>query len=141
MASCSNGLLATNELPLPSDDNESSPPVKFTNPLAISEDAELETDEPTVLPSFKIPTDLADNKKLVISSSLVSRCVYENLICFRYRWRVDLASSEKFWSGWFEGLSQKFLDLPVPKLLLLASIDGLDRTLTVGQMQGKCATI
>lgn len=31
----------------------------------------------------------------------------------------------------------KFLELPVPKLLLLASIDGLDRALTVGQMQGK----
>lgn len=30
-----------------------------------------------------------------------------------------------------------FLNLPVPKLLLLASIDGLDRALTVGQMQGK----
>lgn len=56
---------------------------------------------------------------------------------FRYRWRIDLAKSEQFWKGWFEGLSQKFLDLPVPKLLLLASIDGLDRTLTVGQMQGK----
>lgn len=52
-------------------------------------------------------------------------------------WRIDLAKSEKFWTGWFQGLSQKFLDLRVPKLLLLASIDGLDRTLTVGQMQGK----
>lgn len=29
------------------------------------------------------------------------------------------------------------MDLPIPKLLLLASIDGLDRALTVGQMQGK----
>lgn len=55
----------------------------------------------------------------------------------RYTWRIDLAKTEKFWTGWFEGLSQKFLDLRVPKLLLLASIDGLDRTLTVGQMQGK----
>ncbi|KAG4072148.1 hypothetical protein HA402_015647 [Bradysia odoriphaga] len=118
IVNCGSGLLATNELPLPTGEIESSPPIKFINPLAISEDAELETtDEPTVLPSFKTPTDLTDNKK--------------------YRWRIDLASSEKFWTGWFEGLSQKFLDLPVPKLLLLASIDGLDRTLTVGQMQGK----
>lgn len=29
------------------------------------------------------------------------------------------------------------MEVPVPKLLILASIDGLDRTLTVGQMQGK----
>lgn len=52
-------------------------------------------------------------------------------------WRIDLSKSEVYWSGWFENLSQKFLDLRVPKLLLLASIDGLDRALTVGQMQGK----
>lgn len=55
----------------------------------------------------------------------------------RYAWRIDLSKSETYWPGWFENLSQKFLDLRVPKLLLLASIDGLDRTLTVGQMQGK----
>lgn len=55
----------------------------------------------------------------------------------KYTWRVNLSRSEQYWSGWFENLSSKFLDLGVPKLLLLASIDGLDRTLTVGQMQGK----
>lgn len=65
-SSCSTGLLATNELPLTAEDNESSPPIKFTNPLAISEDAELETDEPTVIPSFKTPADLNDSKKLVL---------------------------------------------------------------------------
>lgn len=54
-----------------------------------------------------------------------------------YTWRINLAKSEEYWPGWFENLSQKFLELSVPKLLLLASIDGLDRTLTVGQMQGK----
>lgn len=54
-----------------------------------------------------------------------------------FKWRIDLQNTEKYWPGWFEGLSELFLNLPVPKLLLLASIDGLDRTLTVGQMQGK----
>lgn len=39
--------------------------------------------------------------------------------------------------GWFEGLSTKFLSLEVPKLLILAGIDNLDKTMTVGQMQGK----
>lgn len=127
--------MATNELPLAVEDNESSPPIKFTNPLAISEDAELETDEPTVIPSFKTPADTNDSKKLVyIDTNKNSSLKHKKN--FRYRWRIDLAKSEKFWTGWFEGLSQKFLDLPVPKLLLLASIDGLDRTLTVGQMQG-----
>lgn len=55
----------------------------------------------------------------------------------KYKWRIDLSKSESFWSGWFNGLSEKFLGLRQPKLLLLASIDGLDRALTVGQMQGK----
>lgn len=54
-----------------------------------------------------------------------------------YKWRIDLSKTEKFWTGWFKGLSQKFLDIRIPKLLLLANIHGLDTTLTVGQMQGK----
>ncbi|CAG9855155.1 unnamed protein product [Phyllotreta striolata] len=54
-----------------------------------------------------------------------------------YKWRIDLSKTEKFWTGWFKGLSQKFLDVRIPKLLLLANIHGLDTTLTVGQMQGK----
>ncbi|XP_034835932.1 protein phosphatase methylesterase 1-like [Maniola hyperantus] len=55
----------------------------------------------------------------------------------RYRWRVDLSRSERHWSGWFLGLSAAFLSTRAPRLLLLASIEGLDRALTVGQMQGK----
>ncbi|CAH2095765.1 unnamed protein product [Euphydryas editha] len=55
----------------------------------------------------------------------------------KYRWRVDLAHSERHWSGWFRGLSAAFLSAHAPRLLLLASLDGLDRDLTVGQMQGK----
>ncbi|KAF3620008.1 hypothetical protein FXO37_33447 [Capsicum annuum] len=38
---------------------------------------------------------------------------------------------------WYEGLSEKFLSSPVPKILLLAGTDRLDRALTIGQMQGK----
>lgn len=54
----------------------------------------------------------------------------------RYKWRIDLSQTEKHWSGWFKGLSSAFLSVGAPRLLLLASIDGLDRELTVGQMQG-----
>ena len=52
-------------------------------------------------------------------------------------WRVDLAASEPHWQGWFQGLSQRFLEAPAAKLLLLAGVDRLDKDLTVGQMQGK----
>ncbi|XP_061769374.1 protein phosphatase methylesterase 1-like isoform X2 [Nerophis ophidion] len=54
-----------------------------------------------------------------------------------YRWRIDLSKSEKYWDGWFRGTSNLFLSCNLPKLLLLAGIDRLDRDLTIGQMQGK----
>lgn len=55
-----------------------------------------------------------------------------------YIWRTNLSKSEVYWRGWFEGLSDLFLSAPCQaKLLLLAGIDRLDRSLTVGQMQGK----
>lgn len=52
-------------------------------------------------------------------------------------WRIDLSRSEPFWDGWFRGLSSMFLSIPVPKLLLLAGVDRLDKELTVGQMRGQ----
>ncbi|KAB0801319.1 hypothetical protein PPYR_05673 [Photinus pyralis] len=55
----------------------------------------------------------------------------------KYTWRIDLSKTENYWIGWFKGLSQKFLNIRVPKVLLLANIHGLDTALTVGQMQGK----
>lgn len=56
---------------------------------------------------------------------------------YKYIWRTPLALSEKYWVGWFDGLSQAFLDIPCPKLLLLAGHDRLDTTLMIAQMQGK----
>lgn len=55
----------------------------------------------------------------------------------KYTWRIDLGKTEPYWRGWFEGLSSKFLSCEVPKLLLLAGVDRLDKDLTIGQMQGK----
>ncbi|KAK6641716.1 hypothetical protein RUM44_013431 [Polyplax serrata] len=55
----------------------------------------------------------------------------------KYKWRIDLSQTETHWPGWFKGLSSLFLSCSVPKLLILAGIDTLDRELTVGQMQGK----
>ncbi|CAG0913726.1 unnamed protein product [Notodromas monacha] len=54
-----------------------------------------------------------------------------------FKWRIDLSTTEKYWHGWFENLSDIFLDCPIPKLLILAGIDRLDKKMTVGQMQGK----
>lgn len=55
----------------------------------------------------------------------------------RWDWRTDLASTQPFWEGWFDGLSKKFLEARGGKLLLLAGTDRLDKELMIGQMQGK----
>lgn len=126
--------MATNELPLPevqNDANSDSIPSSTSvfSHSSIAEDAE-EDENPsastTSAPTPPLPPTTHDNPH--------SRSVTNDK---KYTWRIDLSKSEQYWSGWFENLSSKFLDLHVPKLLLLASIDGLDRALTVGQMQGK----
>nr|CAG4644032.1 EOG090X07NZ [Lepidurus arcticus] len=54
-----------------------------------------------------------------------------------FTWRIDLTETEEHWPGWFQGLSQNFLNVETPRLLLLAGVDRLDKDLMVGQMQGK----
>ncbi|XP_044146791.1 protein phosphatase methylesterase 1 [Bufo gargarizans] len=54
-----------------------------------------------------------------------------------YTWRIELSKTEKYWEGWFKGLSNLFLGCSIPKQLLLAGVDRLDKDLTIGQMQGK----
>ncbi|XP_078433361.1 esterase/lipase/thioesterase family protein [Wolffia australiana] len=58
-----------------------------------------------------------------------------------YTYRTPLEETERYWRRWYEGLSEKFLSCPAPKLLLLAGTDRLDRSLTIGQMQGKFQTV
>ena len=52
-------------------------------------------------------------------------------------WRTNLAQSEQYWTGWYSGLSNMYLSVTAPKILILAGTDRLDRPLTIGQMQGK----
>ncbi len=55
----------------------------------------------------------------------------------KYVWRTDLMASKPYWEGWFKGLTRCFLDVRVPKQLLLAGSDRMDKELTIAQMQGK----
>eukprot|EP00276_Gloeochaete_wittrockiana_P011384 CAMPEP_0184650268 /NCGR_PEP_ID=MMETSP0308-20130426/7783_1 /TAXON_ID=38269 /ORGANISM="Gloeochaete witrockiana, Strain SAG 46.84" /LENGTH=297 /DNA_ID=CAMNT_0027083667 /DNA_START=101 /DNA_END=994 /DNA_ORIENTATION=+ len=55
----------------------------------------------------------------------------------RFTWRTNLFESERHWTGWFANMSQLFLSARVPKLLITAGTDRLDKTLTIAQMQGK----
>lgn len=117
------GKAATNDLPVGVgvDEANASAPAETTALLNLGSISEEEPGEQQNMQPPPIPA------KIVTTPQQVNR----------FKWRIDLEKTEKYWPGWFEGLSEMFLSLPCPKLLLLASIDGLDRTLTVGQMQGK----
>lgn len=55
----------------------------------------------------------------------------------KYIWRTDLMATKPYWESWFKGLTHCFLDVRVPKQLLLAGSDRMDKDLTIAQMQGK----
>ncbi|CAH1636173.1 unnamed protein product [Spodoptera littoralis] len=126
---CETGKLAINEVEsYTSVSDESVPTPTRHAPLAdrIAEesdgeaDGESESGSETIVEQFVKPSAVGDG-----ASSM------------KYKWRIELSRTERHWSGWFRGLSGAFLSVRAPRLLLLASIDGLDRELTVGQMQGK----
>jgi protein phosphatase methylesterase 1 len=52
-------------------------------------------------------------------------------------WKTDLLSSEMWWEEWFKGLNSNFLGCQMPKILILAHADRMDKELTIAQMQGK----
>ncbi|KAI5886219.1 protein phosphatase methylesterase [Schizophyllum commune H4-8] len=56
---------------------------------------------------------------------------------YKYVWRTPLRTTAAYWRGWFEGLSQAFLDARTARLLVLAGTDRLDKPLMIGQMQGR----
>lgn len=136
--------MATNDLPLPDEVLEEAHHTSmFPNAFSISEDEESGNggEDGAESADFKKPitTKAATDAAKKYVAMCQARRTLTNvlpLVC-SYTWRIDLAKSEKYWVGWFSGLSDKFLNLRLPKQLLLASIDGLDRTLTVGQMQGR----
>ena len=55
----------------------------------------------------------------------------------KYVWRTDLMATQQYWTGWFKGLTQAFLDSPLKKQLMLAGSERMDKELTIAQMQGK----
>lgn len=48
-----------------------------------------------------------------------------------YEWKVDLMKSEKHWVSWFKGLTASFLDVRIPKLLMTAEKERMDKELTI----------
>mmetsp|Transcript_5459 Transcript_5459/g.9237 ORF Transcript_5459/g.9237 Transcript_5459/m.9237 type:complete len:142 (-) Transcript_5459:39-464(-) len=54
-----------------------------------------------------------------------------------FKWRTNLMATKMHWNDWFKGMSQLFLDINLPKILLLASSDRLDKTLQMALTVGK----
>ncbi|ODV90634.1 hypothetical protein CANCADRAFT_2367 [Tortispora caseinolytica NRRL Y-17796] len=54
-----------------------------------------------------------------------------------YVWRTPIQLTEKYWPQWFNDLSNKFLSARTGKMLVVSSMAKLDKTLIIGQMQGK----
>jgi protein phosphatase methylesterase 1 len=52
-------------------------------------------------------------------------------------WRTDLMASKPYWTEWFTGLTQTFLNVAMKKQLILAGSERMDKELTIAQMQGK----
>jgi len=80
-------------------------------------------------------------------SQLVPACDgTEDSATHRWRWRVDLGATTRFWRGWFEGLTATFLSdalRETPKLLVLAGMDRVaeDPEMLVAQMRGAFQTV
>ena len=54
-----------------------------------------------------------------------------------YVFKTNLMDSKPFWNEWFIGLTKAFLSCNIPKTLMLAGIERMDKDLTIAQMQGK----
>ncbi|KAH7824500.1 putative protein phosphatase methylesterase 1 [Monocercomonoides exilis] len=52
-------------------------------------------------------------------------------------WRAHLFETKPFWHGWYFGMNKRFLSTPVPKVLIVADIDRLDKDMNIANMQGK----
>lgn len=48
-----------------------------------------------------------------------------------------MLGGEEYWSGWFSGLNDSFLDLTCSKIFIIAGVAHLEKALTVAHMQGK----
>ncbi|KAF1741563.1 hypothetical protein MXB_2010, partial [Myxobolus squamalis] len=54
-----------------------------------------------------------------------------------YIWRLDLLSTKDYWKGF----SKAFVSLKIPRLYAVSDIERIDKTLLIGQMQGKYLVI
>lgn len=49
----------------------------------------------------------------------------------KFYWRTNLLQTSEYWQEWFKGMNKIFLDINLPKLLILAEPERLDKELTI----------
>eukprot|EP00931_Biecheleriopsis_adriatica_P121706 TRINITY_DN96769_c0_g1_i1.p1 TRINITY_DN96769_c0_g1~~TRINITY_DN96769_c0_g1_i1.p1 ORF type:complete len:364 (-),score=62.78 TRINITY_DN96769_c0_g1_i1:61-1152(-) len=54
-----------------------------------------------------------------------------------WHWITDVSAAASCWTQWFQGLSDIFVALPLPKLLVVGGLDRLDAALEAAHMQGR----
>lgn len=54
-----------------------------------------------------------------------------------FEWKVNLLSTQPFWPGWFKGMNFAFLELKLPKMLLVSDLTKLDPEMFKAYTQGK----
>lgn len=101
-------------------------------------DSGITIEREDVIQEDSIPEESNDEDEVAVDAAVSLQPPKNSIVLNnkKYAWRIDLAKTERHWSGWFKGLSAAFLNISAPKILLLAGVDRLDRELTVGQMQG-----
>ncbi|XP_063382396.1 protein phosphatase methylesterase 1 [Cydia fagiglandana] len=132
IVNCETNLLATNELATHTPEAPHAPA-----PMALAPAADCIAEEPEDADADCIAEEPEDADADFTPPPTAPPQRGDGDTNMRYKWRIDLSKTERYWSGWFQGLSARFLSVRAPRLLLLASIEGLDRELTIGQMQGK----
>ncbi|KAH7731915.1 protein phosphatase methylesterase 1 [Aphelenchoides avenae] len=55
-----------------------------------------------------------------------------------FEWRINLSKTQSNWTGWFKGISKKFLECKPVKVLILAGVDRLDKELLVSLRHALC---
>jgi protein phosphatase methylesterase 1 len=91
----------------------------------------------TVMPSIGEDEEEQEEEEAARSKEGQEGDVKETVKESVWTWRTPLLLSQPHWTSWYRGLSDAFLSLTCPKMLMLAGSDRLDKELTIGQMQGK----
>ncbi|CAL6065240.1 Protein_phosphatase methylesterase 1 [Hexamita inflata] len=78
-------------------------------------------------------------RQRTLTSQKAIRIQLDGLLTNTLHVRNSLLDSQKHWRGWFEGLNDRFISSPAWKLLLVSSLEKLDRDHEIAMMQGKIA--